>query len=192
MGTGSGQAGVPPGRPADHTCAETMLARPPPGLEETGRSREQPPVPREGLPDQLSAGGTAWIFDDPDGMRQRAVQACGLEVTFVGRVFNLLGERARQILLNLSAEKPALLWCNLLTAGTPRGDRKDRQAASLTASLARTQRDLGGLLLIDGQSENKAVAWGMLEMQQLIQEPGFHVARLAWCRLGVFDRGSRG
>ena len=129
---------------------------------------------------------TCWILGDQNVKLQRALSRKGLSVICSINAHHLnCAKMFRELMDNLTRDKPSLLWVNLPGTRTPEGNHKDRRIALHIKLLCERVLELPGKLIIEGATRNPA--WNNEFVKQIKQRKGMTLANIPWCALRVED-----
>jgi hypothetical protein len=95
----------------------------------------------------------AWVLDDPWGERQRAAVDQGWTVDTASDAFELTNRgELRSSSEQHELRKPDLLLIHLFDTGTPRGNRRDREAAHAVPNIICRQLQQGNHVILDAKT----------------------------------------
>jgi hypothetical protein len=125
-----------------------------------------------------------WILDDTYGGIQQAAVARGFTIGCVTDVFKLVNRKyVNDYLMNLEKDRPKLVWVSLFTAGTPRGNRRDRMAAIALVRIVETQLTTGGMIVMEQRAD--CLTWDLQELSPLVRDKRLASVTIRWCNYGV-------
>eukprot|EP00971_Amphidinium_carterae_P009267 182995-Amphidinium_carterae.1 len=125
----------------------------------------------------------AWIWDEIGVDRQKQLLQLPLKV--LSRQVHCLSSHAQVsgCVRDLRATTPCVQWFVLRGPATASGTRKDRARAWHVVRLAREQKAIGGVFVLE--ASDRSNAWDLEAYEHIQRDPGVRVLRLPWCCLHV-------
>ena len=127
---------------------------------------------------------TAWIFDDKEAEKQGIASQLGCHVQRVFETFRMTSQSVLDETCSLMQQlRPKVIWCSLFRSGTPRGNRRDRQAMRALRRILLLACTLSCLVVVESSATNPA--WQMEEMVELVQSSQWNNVWQKWCCMDV-------
>ena len=126
-----------------------------------------------------------FLYDDANGIRQTALRDAHIRTHNVPLKYNNSTEQLRRQILELTSQKPDLLWVRLVGCKTPRGDRYDQRQSKALHQLLLTQLDQQRHILVEGSLKDSG--WDLPGFTSLREDSRVYCTRHRWCQYGIRD-----